>query len=274
MEERINEPTEPAGNLPEAAPSPHPPPPPPPHTGKKNRVAHLLKEMWPAYLIEVLVIILGISITLALEEWRDANKERRTELIYLGNLASDISQDIHALRYADSASLTIIHQGNELLTEFYGKENDSMHSRFRTDLMGILERPRFIPHDATFSDLKSSGNMRLLEDLQLKNLLFAYYSLSQNIKEDQDAEQQATISLTGPFFLKHFSMLEDLDDYKQGRRASSTGDWKNSVEFTNNVLLRIGNRGELSLLYEQAEALALKIQGALPTVKDRPLVPF
>src|ERR1700730_3843372 len=36
-----------------------------------HKVQKLIKEMWPAYLIEIFVIILGISITLALEEWRD-----------------------------------------------------------------------------------------------------------------------------------------------------------------------------------------------------------
>lgn len=45
---------------------------------KKNRVLNLLNEMWPAYLIEVVVIIVGISITLVLEEWRDNSGRWRT----------------------------------------------------------------------------------------------------------------------------------------------------------------------------------------------------
>jgi hypothetical protein len=36
------------------------------HHAKKHRVGTLIKERWPAYLIEVFVIILGITITLSL----------------------------------------------------------------------------------------------------------------------------------------------------------------------------------------------------------------
>ncbi|HXB44184.1 MAG TPA: hypothetical protein VNV85_09020, partial [Puia sp.] len=49
------------------------------HALKKNRVFSLIKEMWPAYLIEVLVIIVGISITLAMEKWRDNTREEQLE---------------------------------------------------------------------------------------------------------------------------------------------------------------------------------------------------
>src|ERR1700730_17921507 len=60
---------------------------------KKHSLPGLIKEMWPAYLIEIVVIILGISITLALEEWRDNKKENHLEQIYLKNLQTDIDVD-------------------------------------------------------------------------------------------------------------------------------------------------------------------------------------
>ena len=46
-------------------------------TSTGDRFRHLIGEMWPAYLIEIVVIILGISITLALEAWRDGTKGRK-----------------------------------------------------------------------------------------------------------------------------------------------------------------------------------------------------
>ena len=47
------------------------------------------------------------------------------------------------------------------------------------------KRPKFTTRDATFSDLKSSGNLHLLKDIGLKNSLFAYYNVAQNIKDLQ-----------------------------------------------------------------------------------------
>ena len=58
-----------------------------PTSGKKHKLVQLIKEMWPAYLIEIVVIIFGISITLALEAWRDQSKENELENIQIAVLA-------------------------------------------------------------------------------------------------------------------------------------------------------------------------------------------
>ena len=228
-------------------------------TPKRSRVTKLIMEMWPAYLIEVLVIILGISITLALEEWRDNSKEDKLASVYLKNLKSDIEADLQTLRYAAENTQVIINRGNELL-EFANGPSTALFppAKIDSDLQSILHRPNFISRDATFSDLKSSGNLHLLKDIQLKNLLFAYYSLTQNIKEVQDAERQATIVISAPYFLRKFPLGKGAN-----RAATMTLQEQQAlakdIEFGNNVLLRVENRKELLEDYQRAAALAGKI---------------
>jgi hypothetical protein len=217
-------------------------------------------EMWPAYLIEVLVIILGISITLALEEWRDNSKEDKLASIYLKNLLSDIEADLQSLKYATDNTQLIINNGNELLAFVDGGSAASLApAKIESDLQSILNRPNFISRDATFSDLKSSGNLHLLKDIQLKNLLFAYYSLAQNIKEVQDAERQATIVISAPYFLRRFPL-------GRGANGAMTQEEQRAlakdVEFGNNVLLRIENRKELLEDYKRAAGLAMEIKSS------------
>ena len=137
-----------------------------PHKG--NKLFHLIREMWPAYLIEIVVIILGISITLALEQWRDGVKERKLEQVYLGNLLADIQADRQSLRDAASGTQLLLGHGNDLL-QFVNEpvthllSTDQVHS----DVRAVLSRPKFIAHDATFSDLKTSGNLHLVDDISL-----------------------------------------------------------------------------------------------------------
>jgi hypothetical protein len=233
----------------------------PPVPRKKHGVATLIKEMWPAYLIEIIVIILGISITLALEAWRDSVKENRLEQSYLKNLLSDIETDRLSLADRTDSTEKLLGRGNELLgfiSNPDGKEITS--SRIYADVRAILSRPDFITRDATFSDLKSSGNLHLLKDIQLKNLLFSYYSETQNIREIQNAEQQATITLSGAYFMKRFPM------YKSGESIvpESNGITElKSVEFGNNVLLRVLNRKELLEIYQRADTLATALKADL-----------
>jgi hypothetical protein len=231
------------------------------HNG--NRFSRLIGEMWPAYLIEIVVIILGISITLALEQWRDGAKEEKLEKIYSSNLAADIDVDLASLRRAIDSTKSQLEHGDDLVQSIKSSANHPLsNAQLTQDLRSLLGRPKFIAHDATFSDLKSSGNLHLIKDVNLKWLLFAYYSQTQIIKEDQDAEQQATITLVGPYLLKRFP-LDGLDVPVATGKEIDHGNLAADIEFRNDVLLRILNRQELSELYRRADSLATLLKAGL-----------
>jgi hypothetical protein len=236
---------------------------------KKRKVLKLIEEMWPAYLIEIFVIILGISITLALEEWRDKSKESELAAIYQKNLLADVDVDLASLKHVEQKTTELVSKGDELLDFIKNPSVNILTSgRADSDIRAIIGRTKFISSDASFSDLKNSGNLHLLDDIQLKNLLFAYYSLAQNIKETQDAEQQATIIISGPYFLKHFPLSggagpQPVMDPQQLQALAR------DVEFGNNVLLRVENRKELLEDYKMADSLGRRLREVLmEKVKD------
>jgi len=232
-----------------------------------GRLMHLLKDMWPAYLIEVIVIILGISITLGLESWRDENKEKGLEKIYLSNLAADLDADQKSLQIAGSRTEDLVKHGEAIL-QFISNPaaNKITPHQLNSDIRSILGRPKFVIHDATFSDLKSSGNLHLISDLDLKNGLFAYYNQAQIIKETQDAEQEATITLSGPYFLKRFVLSENADS-SMVLQTNSVENLGREPEFQNNVMLRVSNRKELLELYRMAGAMASELHQKLTVEK-------
>jgi hypothetical protein len=229
---------------------------------KKQSVTGLIKEMWPAYLIEIIVIILGISITLALEEWRDHAKEKHLEQIYLRNLQTDVETDLKSLGLTIRGTHILLQKGEALLNIARSPATKTISpEQVYEDVRAILGRPDFITSDATFTDLKSSGNLHLIEDIQLKNLLFAYYNETQLIKELQDAERQTTISLSGVFFLKQIP----LDDHRNQIVSASDKAMTaliSDIEFNNNVLLRVTNRNELLGVYKKTDSLANLLHSA------------
>jgi hypothetical protein len=227
--------------------------------GRKHRLVSLVKEMWPAYLIEIIVIILGISITLALEEWRDNSKENDLENVYHRNLQADIEVDVQSLGFVKESSIQIISHGNELMAFTRNPQaKEITPERVEADVRSILGRPKFLSSDATFSDLKSSGNLHLLKDIQLKNMLFDYYSHTQTIRDIQDAEQQATINLAGNYFLKRFP-LADSSALSAFSGPNDLADLLKNFEFENNVLLRILTRRELLAAYQTTDSLAKRV---------------
>jgi hypothetical protein len=230
---------------------------------KNHKIRDLIIEMWPAYMIEIFVIILGISITLALEEWREKGKENELAAIYEKNLAADIEVDLEALNHTEQSTAVLLNKGNELLDFIKDPAaHDLTPDRADSDLSSIIGREKFISSDATFSDLTHSGNLRLLKDIQLKKLLFAYYDLAQSIKEVQDAEQQATIVISGPYFLKRFP-LWGVGSRQSAMDAKQLVALGRDVEFGNNVLLRVGTRRELLEDYQKADSLGKELKTAL-----------
>jgi hypothetical protein len=206
---------------------------------------------------------LGISITLTLEEWRDNNKENHLEQIYLKNLQSDVGTDLTSLSLAITGTDSLLQRGNELLGYTRSADNKNISpGQVYGDVRAILGRPNFISSDASFTDLKSSGNLHLIKDIRLKNLLFAYYNETQHIKEVQDAERQTTITLSGAYFLKQFP----LDEIRSQEISFTTKEMYailKNIEFGNNVLLRVLNRKELLDIYQRTDSLAKQLHDDL-----------
>ncbi|MBS1500965.1 MAG: hypothetical protein JST32_02800 [Bacteroidetes bacterium] len=227
---------------------------------RKNRVMALVAEMWPAYLIEIFVIILGIWVSLGLEQWRDNAREDKLEKVYEKNLLTDINTDLVSLKDCERNTANLLMGGREL-AKFVASPSANKLSpdKATNDLQMVLGRPKFLTSDATFSDLKSSGNLHLLKNIHLKNLLFSYYSTAQGIKEMQDAEQQATITVTGPYFFKHFDLSSTGKPISQQELQTLLND----REFSNNLQLRIHNREELAHGYLRAGSLAKEIRKEL-----------
>ncbi|HEY2350300.1 MAG TPA: hypothetical protein VGH64_14885, partial [Puia sp.] len=89
-----------------------------------------------------------------------------------------------------------------------------------------------------------------------------YYSETQHIKEVQDAERQTAIVLSGAYFLKQFPL-----DVKRTQPVTMTPagliELTKSIEFDNNVLLRVLNRNELFAIYQRADSLADLLHNSL-----------
>lgn len=238
-------------------------------SGKEHKVLQLIREMWPAYVIEVLVITLGISITIAMEKWRDDVKEQQLEKIYVQNLASNINADQTLLISVIQRTDKIIEKGSQLMFFLQNPKNSpDAADGISEDVRAILDRPKFQANDATFSDLKSSGNLHLIEDIELKNILFSYYTTTESIKEVQNAEQMATINISGPFFLKRFSLAEP-ENATQNKNIKNNAGLLGSVEFKNNVSLRVENRKELLSLYKHALYLSKQLDKQLNVVSEQ-----
>lgn len=132
---------------------------------------------WKYAVAELLIIVSGVLIALAVDNWNQGLKERALERQYLESLAEDLRDDIDeldlALRMAD------LNEGAARLALRVQSEGSAAVEN-PADLVVAVERAGFLYLPSyspfTFEDLKSTGNLRIIRNPELKKRLAAYYS--------------------------------------------------------------------------------------------------
>jgi hypothetical protein len=213
-----------------------------------------LRRRWPEYLIEVFVIVLSISISFALDQWKERRHEAEVEQLYLRTLSDNLASDIDALHEIIPETSLVIRKAQALRDESRGSAPISP-AQFEADIFDIVRRPSFFAHDAAFSDLRSSGNLRVLRDFKLKNTLFDYYGQYESIKAKEASERESLITVAAPYLIRTISI--------GGGAKEEAPAVRNDREFGNVMWARIHERGELLADYQKELSLAEKLKARI-----------
>ncbi|GAB3642832.1 hypothetical protein [Spirosoma arcticum] len=232
-------------------------------TSNLGRLSTLLRERWPEYVIEILVIVLSISASFALDEWKDKQRKQELEQLYLKELARDIESDISQLTEIIAETKQVISKASGLINlSRQGSQPD--YSQVISDIRFTFKRPRFVAQDATFSDLKSTGNMQSLSNFSLKNNLFNYYKQYESIVLIETAELEVTNALIGPYMVRRLPLM---GESRKDQKLILSGLF-NEIEFQNSMLLRQSTRQELLQEYSQVLTQGKRI---LAAIKSQPI---
>lgn len=132
----------------------------------ENKVAKYLR-----YAIgEILLVVVGILIALQINNWNENRKEHLIEIKYLKNLKHDLQNDSTDLVYYKNIRVVQANAARELIKLAKAKNVSDV---FKLDSLytTIALWWKFVPNNNTFEELRSSGNLKLLRNDSIKNLL-------------------------------------------------------------------------------------------------------
>jgi hypothetical protein len=211
------------------------------HRTPFGAVAATLRHRWPEYLIEIFVIVFSISVSFALDQWKERRHDEALERLYLKTLSDNLASDIDALHDIIPETHLVLRKAQALIDA--SRASGPIPSTVLDEgIVDIARRPSFLAHDAAFSDLRSSGNLRLIHDFRLKNALFDYYGKSESIKAKEAAERESLITLVAPYLLKKVEI---------GSGAADIPAIHKDREFANTMWVRLHERSELLADYQQ-----------------------
>ncbi|MGM5471333.1 DUF6090 family protein [Flavobacteriaceae bacterium LMO-SS05] len=127
---------------------------------------------------EIVLVVVGILIALSINNWNDNKKNAASELNYYHRILDDFEMDKQLIAESLEKANKRITTSKELLLELDSgtKNKNFLLNKFLAAIRGDV----FVVRNVTFKDLISSGNLKLLKDITIKNSLIQYYSELEN----------------------------------------------------------------------------------------------
>lgn len=136
-----------------------------------------LKINWFNYGLETVVVIVGVLIALAVNNWNEDRKKRITMIEYLHNIKDDIIADTLEVRL-DQRNAKIRVQKLNVYYEYFNKREWTIQQIVDSSMSTGYVISGYAPMNATYLDMVSSGNTGLLNDKLRTHLA--------NLKQKQD----------------------------------------------------------------------------------------
>ena len=173
-----------------------------------KKIIKLLQSKWREYLIEIAVIIIGILLAFALNNWNENRKQRQDEVYFLSKLKSNLKEDVKLFsRVIDDPN--VVDQLDTMLMMF---QNPQQYERadFGNKIRYIRHFMRFSPAKMTFDNMISTGRIEVLQNQTLVEKLFLYY---RNVEFRSMAGDAALAHYTRDIFMPYFLAFDHWDNF-------------------------------------------------------------
>lgn len=144
-----------------------------------KRILTTLSRKWPEYLLEILVITIGIYGAFALDNWNEGKKDRLKEKEVLQRLYDDFLLDEQQLQSRMRLRKMVIKSAQSGLDYIDNPENVPADSILKK-ISAVFFTTTFDPID---HKLMESGNIHLIQNEELKHLLTKWPSDLFQLKE-------------------------------------------------------------------------------------------
>ena len=220
-------------------------------------MAKRTKINWFYYLLELLVVFIGVTAGFLLNNWREENSNSKLEQKYLNGFYADLISDKDDL---DSLIYRTKGKTDKLMKVLKESEydNNSLSREMANEIIEqILYLEWFTLADDTYDDIINSGNLNIISDYRVKETISSYYSLLHEVKNVEQFYLNHMNDYGFPIIYKNYHILkrEFIDDkcYK-------------SLEFTNMYLGIISFYQQNTKIYEQALENNLELTDELKKV--------
>ena len=147
---------------------------------------------------EIVLVVIGILIALQVSNWNKQNEDRKLEKRYVSELILDLQKDSIFIADVRETSYQQMLSKSKLKEYFEGQQftEDSLIVYFRAQYSPV---PKFNPITTTLDELKSTGNIRVIQNSSIRRKIletYNYYTTHiNNTEERYHIQQNALLNL-------------------------------------------------------------------------------
>ncbi|WP_425389848.1 DUF6090 family protein [Ekhidna sp.] len=197
-----------------------------------KRILTTLSEKWAEYLLEILVITIGILGAFALNSWNENRKERIFERSILEQVKIGLEKDISDLNYNISQHQKSVKAQQKILN--WLQSDDPIVDSLCIDFAATNVFTAFVSNDEAFETLKSNG-VGILSNDSLKNVLVHLYENTYDYHDEMEHIYNEWMLLKlktiDPSFFDGFFVDSTSPDYEGCQIPTDIKRLKNSTEY-------------------------------------------
>lgn len=160
---------------------------------------------------EILIVIVGISIAFSLNKCSENKKNQEQKAQYLTSLKQDIEDDKAQLE----SNIKVIEQKVILSTDLLPvlNSNDPQKGSKLQGIYQLAQLTNFTPKDFTYQALVNSGDLKLIDNLELKKAIEKHYANYKIINDAYKRQETINKDYLGNYFIHN----TDYDLMRQGK---------------------------------------------------------
>ncbi len=185
-----------------------------------KRILLTLSQKWPEYLLEIFVLIIGIYGAFALESWKEENKDNDNRIVLLKALSEEFKTNLSQIDSVEKYDRVVI---DACITarNLVGKEININQDSLNLLISSLWYNWTFNPINGSLRSGISSGEIHLIKNETLRNLLFSWTDLVMDLSEEVEITSQHHFK-SQDFFKKYVRIGDLLGGSKKSKFQSNT----------------------------------------------------
>ncbi|WP_420316977.1 DUF6090 family protein [Ekhidna sp.] len=201
-----------------------------------KKILTTLSQKWPEYLLEILVITIGILGAFGLNRWNEQVRFENEQAQIIANLNEEFTTNVESLNSQIARLERKIRACSQIMSYIHASKPLPDTILVDTLVNRIYDNPTWNPSTFVLTDLRNSGQLKALKNQQLKALLHQWEQHYENLREWYQLET-SMFNRTMDFLTENGSARNTLFSSRFGRSTFPQNNEMlfQSIEFENLV---------------------------------------